>query len=55
MAVEHLLDGLHRGPERRVIQRAFGKTRRVSGRKQQAVALPQRNREALGQIEHHFP
>jgi hypothetical protein len=51
---EHQADGLACRLERRVVEAALGVDRRETGRRQQHVALPQRDRHLLGQPEQHL-
>ena len=54
MSLEHEIDRLARRLQRRILERALRKHRRVAGRDQQHVALAQRHVELLGEPQHHL-
>jgi hypothetical protein len=51
--LEHEVDGLAHGCERRIRQRPLGKDRRIARRYQQDIALAQGDLEPFGQMQHH--
>jgi hypothetical protein len=53
MPLEHEVDGLAGGGERRVRQRPLAEHRGIAGRHQQHVALAQGHVQPVGQMQHH--
>jgi hypothetical protein len=53
VAGQHQVDRLARRLQRRIVEGALGKDRRIAGRDQQHIALAQRHLEPLREIEHH--
>ena len=54
MAGEHLIHGLPCDLQRRIIQGTLGKHLRITCSLQQDITVSQRNRQLLGQAQHHL-
>ena len=53
VAGKHLIDRVTRDLQRGIVERTFGKHRRVAGGVQQHIAVAQRHVESLGEVQHH--